>query len=62
MKLRDLIKQLMNYDMDSIVTIHAANGTVPLNIERFNDHIERADGDTDEPRLTLACFKSQDPI
>ena len=62
MKLRDLIKQLMNYDMDSIVTIHAANGTVPLNIERFDDHIERADGDTDEPRLTFVCFKSQDPI
>ena len=62
MKLRDLIKHLINYDMDSIVTIHAANGTVPLNIERFDNHRERAVDDTDEPRLTLACFKSQDSI
>jgi len=61
MKLRDLIKELVNYDMESDVTIHAANGTVPLKIERFHDHQERTEGDTDEPRLTLVCYKSQDP-
>ena len=62
MKLRDLIKELVNYDMDSDVNIHAANGTIPLKIEGFHDHQERTAGDTDEPRLTLVCYESQDPL
>lgn len=61
MKLRDLIKELVNHDMDSDVTVHAANGTRLLNIEGIDDHSERIEGDTDEPRLTLMCFKSECP-
>lgn len=62
MKLRDLIKELVNYDMDSDVTIHAENGTQLLDIEGFHDHKERTVGDSEEPRLTLVCFKSQEPV
>lgn len=61
MKLRDLIKELVNHDMDSDVTVLAANGTHALNIEYIHDHKERTEGDTDEPRLTLMCFKSESP-
>lgn len=61
MKLRDLIKELVNHDMDSDVTVHAANGTVLLRIESIHDHKERTLGDSNEPRLTLVCYKSQEP-
>lgn len=61
MKLRDLIKELVNHDMDSDVTVLAANGTHALNIECIHDNKERPVGDTDEPRLTLICFRSEEP-
>jgi hypothetical protein len=56
MKLRELIEKLNHYDMDSDVTVHAANGTKSLKIKSFNLHTEREMGDTTEPRLTLICY------
>jgi len=61
MKLRDLILKLQDYDMESAVKIHSANGTIPLEIKQFHDHQERCHGDTDEPRLTLMCYKEDPP-
>ena len=61
MKLRNLIKELINYDMESDVTVLAANGTHVLDIACIHDHKERPVGDTDEPRLTLMCFNSEEP-
>jgi hypothetical protein len=56
MKLRELIEKLNEYNMDSDVTVHVANGTKSLEIKSFNPHTEREMGDTTEPRLTLICY------
>lgn len=59
MKLKELIIQLLNCDMNSDVTIHAANGTHLLPVMRISDCKERTEGDTDEPRVCIMCYDVQ---
>jgi hypothetical protein len=62
MKLKELVTKLLEYNMDSEVSVFAANGTIPLDIKSFDDGGERAEGDTGEPRLSLVCFDLEDPL
>lgn len=59
MKLKDLIIQLLNCDMNSEVLIHPANGSHMLPAMRISDCKERTEGDTDEPRVCIMCYDQE---
>ncbi len=59
MKLKDLIIQLLNCEMNSDVLVHPANGGPMLTPLRISDCKERPEGDTDEPRVCIICYDQE---
>jgi len=56
MKLRQLVKDLVDHDMDAEIYVHAASGTKFLEIEKLDQCLERALGDTEGSRVVLRCY------